>query len=67
MFNRRCVQKKEKERKKGRGKLHMLRHLQDIVVEGVKAKGAAREGSSWQGVTAERRLEVLEVVEVGGG
>lgn len=45
----------------------MLGDLQDIVVEGDKASGAAREGRSWPGVKAEQRLEMLEGVEVGGG
>lgn len=40
--------KKEKGRKKWGGQPHVLGDLQDIVVEGDKASGAAREGRSWQ-------------------
>lgn len=36
-------------------------------MEGVKTGEAAREESSWQGAKPERRLEVLEGVEVGEG
>lgn len=58
VYKRACA-KKAKREEEGKNS-HTAGDLQDIVVEGVKARGAAKKGRRWPQVKAESRLELLE-------